>query len=140
MKELSAEVTERRKGSPVHNVTTATPTDVVKVEQENKSHKPPIKPRKKQGMGKKVNVFGEDESKEDVDGTSSESPSIPRSELDSIVMGVKVREAAERPGMGTITEGLRLTAASGGRLKAIILTFYMYIFNTPVCVCVCVCV
>ena len=43
------------------------------------------------------------------------SPSIPRSTLDSLVMGVKVREAAERPEMGSITEGLRLTAASGGR-------------------------
>ena len=52
---------------------------------------------------------------EEVDGSHGDSPSIPRSELDSMVMGVKVREAAERPEMGSITEGLRLTVASGGR-------------------------
>lgn len=44
-----------------------------------------------------------------------DSPSIPRIELDSMVMGVKVRETAERPEIGSITEGLKLTAASGGR-------------------------
>lgn len=48
-------------------------------------------------------------------GVGGESPSIPRSALDSLVLGIKVREAAERPEMGSITEGLKLTAASGGR-------------------------
>ena len=53
--------------------------------------------------------------REEVEG-SRESPSIPRSTLDSLVMGVKVREAAECPEMmGTITEGLKMAAASGGR-------------------------
>ena len=53
----------------------------------------------------------EDSGREETDG----SPSIPRSTLDSLVMGVKVREAAERPEMGAITEGLKKAAASGGR-------------------------
>lgn len=54
-------------------------------------------------------------SVEEADGGEGDSPSIPRTALDSIVMGVKVREAAERPEMGSITAGLKLTAASGGR-------------------------
>lgn len=53
---------------------------------------------------------------EAVDGDEENaSPTIPRSELDSMVLGVKVREAVERPEMGSITEGLRQTVASGGR-------------------------
>lgn len=46
---------------------------------------------------------------------SDKSPTIARSTLDSLVIGVKVREAAERPEMGSITEGLKMAAASGGR-------------------------
>ena len=60
--------------------------------------------------------------REEVDG-SGESPSIPRSALDNLVIGFKVREAAERPEMSTITEGLKLAAASGGRFAGLYVTF-----------------
>ena len=107
-----------------------TPTNYQLEKVDQKPLPPPValKPKRKSGVvclvqliDQSVLAVEEEEEegggggggggKEETDG----SPSISRSDLDSMVLGVKVREAAERPEMVTITEGLKMAAASGGR-------------------------
>jgi hypothetical protein len=112
MKGLSTEMTGRLKREEEE----ATPTNSGPLEEkgQDKPLPPPVALKPK----KKTDVAGG--GREEVDG-NRESPSIPRSTLDSLVMGVKVREAAECPEMmGTITEGLKMAAASGGRWAGLI--------------------
>ena len=144
MKELTAEVTEklRERGgegggdtktpTPMSPGSKTTPTDTPppsrgEAGQENRPLPPPVasKPKRKPGTGPHSqpptgnlsdlpSSFPPQVVEDEVD-FAGDSPSIPRSALDGMVLGVKVRDVAERPEMGSITEGLRLTAASGGR-------------------------